>query len=121
MARNVSDLALLLSVQAGYDPRAPLSVAGEGSRFLAPLAANVKGKRIGWLGDLNGWAPYEAGVLDLCRTALKTFESLGCIVEQAVPDAPPEAGLAGLRAAAPMAAGRRAATAITPIPPSARC
>jgi amidase len=90
MARSVSDLAMLLSVQAGYDPRAPLSVAGEGSRFRTPLAANVKGKRIGWLNDLNGFAPYEAGVLDLCRTALKTFESLGCNVEQAMPDAPPE-------------------------------
>ena len=90
MARSVSDLAMLLSVQAGYDPRAPLSVAGEGRRFLAPLAANVKGKRIAWLNDLNGFAPYEPGVLEVCRAALKTFESLGCVVEQAVPDAPPE-------------------------------
>jgi amidase len=90
MARSVSDLALLLSVQAGYDPRAPLSVAGEGRRFLAPLAASVKGKRIAWLNDLNGFAPYEPGVLDVCHAALKTFESLGCVVETAVPDAPPE-------------------------------
>ncbi|MES2255742.1 MAG: amidase [Pseudomonadota bacterium] len=91
MARNISDLALLLSVQAGADPRAPLSVAGEGRRFLAPLAANVKGKRIGWLGDLNGYLPYEPGVLDVCRDALKTFESLGCVVETAMPDAAPDA------------------------------
>jgi len=91
MARSVSDLALLLSVQAGADPRAPLSVAGKGRRFLAPLAADVKGKRIAWLGDLNGHLPYEAGVLDVCRGALKTFESLGCVVEDAMPDAPPDA------------------------------
>jgi amidase len=91
MARSVGDLALLLSVQAGYDPRAPLSVASDGNRFRTPLAANVKGKRIAWLNDLDGSMPYEAGVLDVCRTALKTFESLGCIVEQAVPDAPAEA------------------------------
>ena len=37
MARNVSDLAMLLSVQAGYDPRAPLSLEGDGNRF--PCAA----------------------------------------------------------------------------------
>ncbi len=86
MARTVSDLAMLLSVQAGYDPRAPLSVAGEGRRFLAPLGADVKGKRIAWLGNLSGLAPYEAGVLDVCRAALKTFESLGCTVEPALPD-----------------------------------
>ena len=89
MARSVSDLALLLSVQAGADPRAPLSVAGDGRRFLAPLGANVKGKRIGWLGDLNGSVPYEPGVLDVCRDALRTFESLGCVVEDAMPDMAP--------------------------------
>jgi amidase len=31
MARNVTDLALLLSVQAGFDRRAPLSVDGDGT------------------------------------------------------------------------------------------
>jgi amidase len=90
MARYVSDLAMLLSVQAGYDPRAPLSLEGDGSRFLAPLAADFKGKRIGWLGDLDGYLPYEPGVLDVCRGALRAFESLGCVVEPAVPDMTPE-------------------------------
>jgi len=91
MARSVADLALLLSVQAGYDARAPLSMEGDGRRFLAPLTADFKGKRIAWLGNLKGWAPYEPGVLEVCRSALKTFESLGCVVEEAVPDAAPEA------------------------------
>jgi amidase len=86
MARNVTDLALLLSVMAGHDARAPLSPDGEGSRFRAPIEGDVKGKRIGWLGDLGGWAPYEAGVLDVCQGALKKFESIGCHVENAVPD-----------------------------------
>jgi hypothetical protein len=31
MARSVPDLAMLLSVQAGFDPRAPLSMEGDGS------------------------------------------------------------------------------------------
>ena len=90
MARNVPDLALLLSVQAGYDKRAPLSETGLGARFRARLDGDFRGKRIGWLNDLRGWAPYEPGVLDLCRTALKTFETLGCSVDLAIPDAPPE-------------------------------
>jgi amidase len=85
MARNVADLALLLSVQAGYDARAPLSLDGSGSRFLGALDADFKGKRIGWLGDLDGWAPYEPGVLEVCRAASKTFESLGCKVDEARP------------------------------------
>ena len=45
---------------------------------------------MGWLGDLNGWAPYEDGVLHVCRKALKIFEDIGCIVDDAVPDRPPE-------------------------------
>jgi len=87
MARSVSDLALLLSTQAGYDPRAPLSLDGSGSRFLAPLEADFKGKRIGWLNDLDGAAPYEPGVLEVCRAALKTFETIGCKVETVAPNA----------------------------------
>jgi amidase len=87
MGRNVADLAMLLSTQAGYDPRAPMSLDGEGSRFLAPLDANFKGKRIGWLNDLGGAVPYEPGVLEVCREALKTFEALGCKVDIATPQA----------------------------------
>jgi len=90
MARSVRDLALLLSVQAGRDDRAPLSNPGDGQRFLAPLEADMRGKRIGWLGDLGGWAPYEPGVLEVCREALKRFEALGCQVEEALPDRSPE-------------------------------
>lgn len=86
MARTVPDLALLLSVQAGYDARAPLSIEGEGAQFLAPLEADLKGKRLAWGSDLRGHAPCESGVLELCRAAVKTFESLGCTVEEASPD-----------------------------------
>jgi len=86
MARNVADLALLLSVQAGFDPRAPLSMESSGAGFRAPVAGSVRGKRIAWLGDFNGALPYEPGVLEVCRGALKTFEALGCVVEEAVPD-----------------------------------
>jgi amidase len=86
MARTVTDLALLLSVQAGYDARAPLSIEGEGAQFRAALQADFKGKRIAWGADLRAHTPCEHGVLELCRSALKTFESLGCIVEEACPD-----------------------------------
>src|SRR6202035_1984166 len=86
MARNVADLAPLLSVQAGHDARAPLSMAGDGARFRTPLERNFKGTRIAWGGDFNGYLPYEPGVLDLCKEALKPFEALGCIVEAAQPD-----------------------------------
>src|SRR5262245_49583576 len=86
MARDVRDLALLLSVQAGYDERVPLSMDANPTIFQVPLETDLKGKRVAWLGDFNGAVPYEAGVLELCRSALGVFETLGCIVEEAVPD-----------------------------------
>jgi amidase len=86
MARNVPDLALLLAVQAGYDARVPLSIAGDGAAFRGPLERDFKGTRVAWTGDYGGYIPYEDGVLDLCKSALKTFESIGCIVEEARPD-----------------------------------
>src|SRR5262245_55258974 len=88
MARDVRDLALLLSVQSGYDDRVPLSMDADPSAFLGSLETDLTGKRIAWVGDFNGSIPYEAGVLELCRNALKTFEQLGCVVEEALPDFP---------------------------------
>ncbi|MGM3278227.1 amidase [Ralstonia sp. 24A2] len=81
MGRTVTDLATLLSTQAGYDPRAPLSIQQDPARFAAPLKRDFRGTRVGWLGDLNGYLPMEAGVLDLCRQSLKSFEAIGCRVE----------------------------------------
>ncbi len=83
MARSVEDLALLLSVQAGYDPRSPLSLSGDGAVYRRGLDAPVRGRRIGWLGDFDGAVPHEPEVLEVCRAALKTFEALGCVVEEA--------------------------------------
>ena len=86
MARSVPDLALLLGVQAGYDARLPLSMAGDAGEISGRLQRDFKGARIAWGGDFNGYLPYEPGVLEVCRGALKAFESLGCIVEEAQPD-----------------------------------
>jgi amidase len=86
MARNVTDLAMLLSVQAGFDARAPLSLDGDGTIFQRRLEKDVRGKRIAWGGDFKGHTPCEPGVLEVCRTAVRTFESLGCIVEESTPD-----------------------------------
>src|SRR5262245_6096216 len=88
MARTVRDLAMLLAVQAGYDDRVPLSMNDDPIFFRTPLQTDMTGRRIAWVGDFNGAIPYEPGVLDLCKATLKTFQSLGCLVEEAVPDYP---------------------------------
>ncbi|MTH78002.1 amidase [Paracoccus aestuariivivens] len=83
MARTVADAAYLLSVQAGYDARAPLSLDMDPLQFRQNLSRDFTGARIGYLGDLDGYLPMEAGVLDTCRSALKNFEDMGCSVEAA--------------------------------------
>jgi amidase len=83
LGRSVRDVAMLLSVQAGYHPASPLSIAQDGSSFTAPLDLNPKGQRIGWLGDLKGYLPMQNGVLKTCTQALKSFESMGCHVDTA--------------------------------------
>jgi amidase len=97
MARNVRDLALLLSVMAGFDARAPLSLDGDGAEFLGVQERDPRGLRIGWLGDFGGAAPCEPGVLAACETALKRFEALGCVVEPARPDYAPNAAWAAFK------------------------
>lgn len=90
MGRTVADVAMLLSVQAGYDARTPLSIDQDPAMFAKPLAKDLKGARIGWLGDFNGYLPTEAGVMDTCTQALKHFETVGCKVEAVQPDFPVE-------------------------------
>ena len=80
MARSVRDLARLLEIQAGHDPRLPLSL-GEPAHF--PLEAqrlDAAQVRIGWLADLGGYLPMEPGILDVCAQALHRLEGLGCAV-----------------------------------------
>jgi amidase len=85
MARNIPDLQMLLAVQSGYDARQPYSIPEPHSLATSPLDFNPKGKRAAWLGDFGGHIPFEAGVLELCRGALRTLEGLGCVVEDVTP------------------------------------
>ena len=78
MARTVPDLAMFLSVIAGYDARAPLSIREDPAEFAGPLERDFKGARIGWVGDFGGQIPFDPGVLELCERSLKVFEALGC-------------------------------------------
>ncbi len=90
MGRSVADVAMLLSVMAGHDPRAPLSLDQNPAVFTQSLGRDFKGTRLGWLGNFRGYLQMEPGVLELCRSSFQAFESLGCIVEDARPDFPPE-------------------------------
>lgn len=81
MGRTVRDVAQLLSTQAGYDPRAPLSIAQGPQSFVPGPDASVRGQRIAWLGDLGGHLPTEPGVLGVCEQALQRLADGGAAVE----------------------------------------
>jgi amidase len=85
MARNVADVALLLSVMAGGEARTPLAIDEDGARFAAPLGRDFRGVRVAWWRDLGG-IPFEGEVVNVVNAARPVFEQLGCVVEEAEPD-----------------------------------
>jgi amidase len=84
VARNVTDCALLLSVQAGYDHHLPTSIDQSGDQFAKPLERSFKGVRVAMFKDLG--LPWDPEVKAAVQAQRKVFESLGCIVIDAEPD-----------------------------------
>jgi amidase len=85
MGRSVSDVAFLLSVMAGPDPRDPGCYGSEPERFAAPLGRDFRGVRVAWSLDL-GSLPLDRRVRGVLEAQRATFEALGCSVEDACPD-----------------------------------
>jgi amidase len=86
MARTVADAALLLSVLAGPDPRAPLSLEEPGARLAAPLDRDLTGLRVAWSPNLDGRIAVDPAVTAVLQPAAEVFTELGCRVERACPD-----------------------------------
>jgi amidase len=86
MARNVEDIARFLTVMAGENPDVPFG------RTVQPygdmLTADLRGKRIGWLGDWGGAYQTEPGITDICEAALQVFVDRGAFVEHVPPPFP---------------------------------
>lgn len=92
MARTAPDLALLLATQSGYEVSAPQSFEDDCNlKSLTPdnvrdrLTADMKGRKVGWLGNWDGYLPMADGVLELCENALKSLPSFGVEVEAIKP------------------------------------
>lgn len=83
ISRTVADAGLMLQVLAGPDSRDPRSLPCSGEDFstVAGGDLSLRGRRIGWLGDL-GFVPVEQEVRRLALRAVGVFERLGCSVEQ---------------------------------------
>ncbi|MER3449732.1 MAG: amidase [Chloroflexota bacterium] len=86
MTRTVADGILFLKAMAGYDHKDPYSLPFPTDQLdnVPAAAESLKGLKIAWSPDL-GYAPVEAEVLELTRLAVRAFEELGAIVEEASP------------------------------------
>jgi amidase len=78
----------VLSTIVGPGSREPLSINEPRERFARRLGRTFKGVRAAWFKDLGG-VPFDPRVRSVVDGHRKTFESLGCIVEQAEPDFAP--------------------------------
>ena len=85
LARTVADIALLMSVMTGPDPRDPSLLPADPAVFRGALERDFRGTRVAWCPDLGG-LPLDARVRAVLDAQRKTFEDLGCIVEEAAPD-----------------------------------
>ena len=86
MGRSVPDVAMLLIVMAGPDPRAPFSIEQDPALFTQSLKRDFRGTRLGWLGNFGGYLEMQPGILELCEKSFGALESTGCKVEPAKPD-----------------------------------
>ena len=89
MGRTVADVALLLSVLAGADPRVPLALDAPAPRVQPDqvaglLARDLRGVRVAWSPDLG--LPVERAVRDVLAPARQVLADLGCAVIDAAPD-----------------------------------
>src|SRR5690606_29226706 len=83
--RDIEDLVLLLDVLAKPHALSPFGrSAPDFARNHAP--ADLRGKRIAWLGDWGGAYPCEPGILESCADGLAVLSTLGAEV---VPLDPP--------------------------------
>jgi amidase len=86
MARTLSDTALMLSVVAGPDDLAPISLPDTGASFTESIEGDCKGLRAAWTPDLGGICRVDPEVAGICESAARTFEKMGVTVEEASPD-----------------------------------
>src|SRR3712207_1757642 len=85
MARTVRDVALLLGVISGPDPRSPPTICGPGEDFFGPLERDFSGARVAWSRDLGG-LPVDPRVAAVLEGQRHVFEDIGCLVEDNEPD-----------------------------------
>jgi amidase len=85
LARNVDDLALLLSVIAGPDQRVPTALADPGADFAPPLDGSLAGLRVALTTDLGGLLEVDIEVARVVGEAGHVLAGAGARVTEAWP------------------------------------
>lgn len=85
MARTVKDIALMMSVISGPDPRSPISIREPGDLFLEPLEKDFTGTRLAWSSDLGG-LPVDERVTAAVENQRHVFQDFGCDIIDIRPD-----------------------------------
>ncbi len=85
MTRTVYDAALMLDVIARPDRRDLMAHNSTPPDYTGPLERGVRGLRIGWSVDLGYVEHIDPEVREICSQAVRTFEALGAVVEEATP------------------------------------
>jgi amidase len=85
IARNVGDAALMLDAMVGEHPEDPISLASPPLPFVNAVDYPRAPKRIAWSSNL-GLGPVEPEIAQICQAAVRRFESMGVVVEEACPD-----------------------------------
>jgi amidase len=86
LARNVDDLALLLSVVAGPDDRVPTALGDPGAGFATPPPVPLQALRVALTTDLGGLLEVDSEVRRVVEAAGTALAGAGAFVESAYPD-----------------------------------
>src|SRR5215475_1318968 len=86
MARNVADVALFLDAMVGLCPGDPLTFDAPGQSFSRAVSVPVAPRRVAFTADFGGKVPVDREMRDICTAAVRRFEDLGAVVEEASPD-----------------------------------
>ena len=86
MARNVGDLALLLSVMAGPTTRSPIALDEPGSVFSGSLDGDLRGVRVALSVDLGGAFEVDSSVAAIVEAQRDVLAGAGASVDAAYPD-----------------------------------
>jgi amidase len=86
MARTVADVALFLDSMVGLCPRDPLTFEAPHQSFSDAVAAPTAPKRVAFTATFGGKVPVDRETQEICAKAVRRFEELGAVVEEATPD-----------------------------------